>query len=50
VEGTSVRRGNGDKIGTIEHVMLDKRSGRIERLLPMARAASFSRTDKSRSG
>ena len=29
VEGTSVRRSNGDKIGTIEHVMLDKRSGRI---------------------
>jgi hypothetical protein len=26
VEGTSVRRSNGDKIGTIEHVMLDKRS------------------------
>jgi hypothetical protein len=29
VEGTSVRRSDGDKIGTIEHVMLDKRSGRI---------------------
>ena len=29
VEGTSVRRSNGDKIGTIEHVMLDKQSGRI---------------------
>jgi hypothetical protein len=29
VEGTPVRRSNGDKIGTIEHVMLDKLSGRI---------------------
>lgn len=29
VEGTSVRRSNGDKIGTIEHVMLDKHTGRI---------------------
>ena len=29
VEGTPVRRSDGDKIGTIEHVMLDKRSGRI---------------------
>ena len=29
VEGSAVRRGNGDKIGTIEHVMLDKHSGRI---------------------
>jgi hypothetical protein len=29
VEGTAVRRSEGDKIGTIEHVMLDKRSGRI---------------------
>jgi sporulation protein YlmC with PRC-barrel domain len=29
VEGTAVRRSNGDKIGTIQHVMLDKRSGRI---------------------
>src|SRR5580700_12352497 len=28
-EGTTVRNSNGDKIGTIEHVMLDKRSGRI---------------------
>jgi len=27
VEGTPVRRSNGDKIGTIERVMLDKRSG-----------------------
>ena len=29
VEGTSVRNTNGDKIGTIEHVMIDKRSGRV---------------------
>jgi hypothetical protein len=29
VEGTSVRRSDGDKIGTIEHVMIDKRSGRV---------------------
>ena len=29
VEGSAVRRSNGDKIGTIEHVMLDKQSGRI---------------------
>lgn len=29
VEGTAVRRSGGDKIGTIEHVMLDKHSGRI---------------------
>ena len=29
VEGTPVRRSDGDKIGTIEHVMLDKLSGRI---------------------
>ncbi len=29
VEGSSVRRSNGDKIGTIEHVMLDKLGGRI---------------------
>ena len=29
VEGTAVRNSNGDKIGTIEHVMLDKRTGRI---------------------
>src|ERR1700722_12955905 len=28
VEGTAVRNSNGDKIGTIEHVMLDKRTGR----------------------
>jgi hypothetical protein len=29
VEGTAVRRSNGDKVGTIEHVMLDKLSGRV---------------------
>jgi hypothetical protein len=29
VEGTAVRNSNGDKVGTIEHVMLDKLSGRI---------------------
>ncbi|HEU0217188.1 MAG TPA: PRC-barrel domain-containing protein [Stellaceae bacterium] len=29
VEGTPVRRSNGEKIGTIEHVMLDKLSGKI---------------------
>ena len=29
VEGTAVRRSGGDKIGTIEHVMLDKHSGRV---------------------
>src|ERR1700733_16087195 len=29
VEGTTVRRSNGDKVGTIEHVMLDKLSGRV---------------------
>ena len=29
VEGTAVRRGNGDKVGSIEHVMLDKLSGRV---------------------
>jgi hypothetical protein len=28
VEGTNVRRTNGDKIGTIERVMIDKRSGK----------------------
>jgi hypothetical protein len=28
VEGTPVRRSNGDTIGTIERVMIDKRSGR----------------------
>jgi hypothetical protein len=29
VEGTPVRRSNGDKIGTIERVMIEKRSGRV---------------------
>ena len=29
VEGTAVRRSDGDKVGTIEHVMLDKHTGRI---------------------
>ena len=29
VEGTSVRRSNGDKIGTIQRVMIDKRSGKV---------------------
>ena len=29
VEGTSVRRPNGDKIGEIERVMIDKRSGKV---------------------
>ncbi|HYU13208.1 MAG TPA: PRC-barrel domain-containing protein [Stellaceae bacterium] len=29
VEGTPVRRSNGDRIGTIERVMIDKRSGRV---------------------
>ena len=29
VEGTSVYRSNGDKVGTIEHVMIDKHTGRI---------------------
>jgi hypothetical protein len=28
VEGTSVRRSNGDKIGTIERVMIDKQTGK----------------------
>jgi hypothetical protein len=28
VEGTNVRRTNGDKIGSIERVMIDKRSGK----------------------
>jgi len=28
VEGTAVRRTDGDKIGTIERVMIDKRSGK----------------------
>src|SRR6267143_3342103 len=29
VEGTPVRRSNGDKVGTIEGVMIDKRSGKV---------------------
>lgn len=29
VEGTPVRRSNGDRIGTIERVMIDKRSGKV---------------------
>jgi sporulation protein YlmC with PRC-barrel domain len=29
VEGTAVRRSNGDKLGTIERVMIDKRSGKV---------------------
>ncbi len=29
VEGTDVRRPSGDPIGTIERVMIDKRSGRV---------------------
>jgi PRC-barrel domain len=29
VEGTAVRRSNGDKIGEIERLMIDKRSGRV---------------------
>ena len=29
VEGTPVRRPDGDKIGTIERVMIDKRSGKV---------------------
>jgi hypothetical protein len=29
VEGTPVRRSNGDRVGTIEHVMIDKRTGRV---------------------
>src|SRR6185312_15508613 len=29
VEGTPVRRSNGDKVGTIDHVMIDKRSGKV---------------------
>ena len=29
VEGTAVRRSNGDKVGTIERVMIDERSGRV---------------------
>jgi PRC-barrel domain protein len=29
VEGTAIRRSNGDKVGTIERVMIDKRSGKV---------------------
>ena len=29
VEGTAVRRSTGDKIGTIQRVMIDKRSGNV---------------------
>jgi hypothetical protein len=29
VEGTPVRRSDGDKIGTIERVMIEKRSGKV---------------------
>ncbi|WP_198411874.1 PRC-barrel domain-containing protein [Microvirga flavescens] len=29
VEGTSVRRSDGEKIGTIERVMIDKHSGKV---------------------
>jgi sporulation protein YlmC with PRC-barrel domain len=29
VEGTPVRRSDGEKIGTIERVMIDKRSGKV---------------------
>lgn len=29
VEGTAVYRSNGDRIGTIDRVMLDKRSGKV---------------------
>ena len=29
VEGTAVRRSNGDKIGTIERLMIEKRTGQV---------------------
>jgi hypothetical protein len=29
VEGTAVRRSNGDKVGTIKRIMIDKRSGKV---------------------
>ena len=29
VEGTPVYRSNGDKVGTIERIMIDKRSGKV---------------------
>ena len=30
VEGTKVYRSNGDKVGTVQRVMTDKRSGKVE--------------------
>lgn len=30
VANTDVRRSNGDKIGTIDHLMIDKKSGQVE--------------------
>jgi hypothetical protein len=30
VEGTAVYRSNGDKVGSIERVMIDKRSGKVD--------------------
>jgi hypothetical protein len=29
IEGTAVRRSNGDKLGTVQRVMIDKRSGKV---------------------
>jgi sporulation protein YlmC with PRC-barrel domain len=29
IEGTAVRRSNGDKLGTIERLMIDKKSGQV---------------------
>ena len=29
VEGTAVRRSDGGKLGTIQHVMIDKRTGKV---------------------
>jgi hypothetical protein len=29
VEGTAVRRSNGEKLGTIQRVMIDKRTGKV---------------------
>jgi len=29
VEGTAVRRSNGDKLGAIERIMIDKRTGKV---------------------
>src|SRR3984885_12142928 len=29
VEGTAVYRSNGDKVGSIERIMIDKRSGKV---------------------